>query len=85
MAAAKASPEQAWIRELACRLLFGKVLVVIANKHARQPWAMWPAMRITTHTRGSNIRIFVTASETGDGDACDRADPARSLERFKRH
>lgn len=36
----KASPEQLWIRELATRLPFGKVLVAIANKHARQAWAM---------------------------------------------
>ena len=26
--------------QLACRLPFGKVLVAIANKHARQLWAM---------------------------------------------
>ena len=38
--AAKATPEQAWIRALAGRLPFGKVLVAIANKHARQLWAM---------------------------------------------
>jgi len=37
---AKATPEQLWIRELATRLPFGKVLVAIANKHARQAWAM---------------------------------------------
>jgi transposase len=36
----KATPEQLWIRQLACRLPFGKVLVAIANKHARQLWAM---------------------------------------------
>lgn len=36
----KATPEQHWIRELACRMPFGKVLVAIANKHARQLWAM---------------------------------------------
>lgn len=36
----QASPEQLWIRELATRLPFGKVLVAIANKHARQAWAM---------------------------------------------
>lgn len=36
----KASPEQLWIRSLAGRLPFGKVLVAIANKHARQVWAM---------------------------------------------
>ena len=29
-----------WIRQLACRMPFGKVLVAIANKHARQLWAM---------------------------------------------
>lgn len=39
-AADKASPEQIWIRDLASRLPFGKVLVAIANKHARQLWAM---------------------------------------------
>ena len=36
----KASAEQIWIRGLAQRLPFGKVLVAIANKHARQLWAM---------------------------------------------
>jgi transposase len=37
---AKSTPEQIWIRQLACRMPFGKVLVAIANKHARQLWAM---------------------------------------------
>lgn len=36
----KASAEQIWIRDLSQRLPFGKVLVAIANKHARQLWAM---------------------------------------------
>jgi transposase len=36
----RATPEQIWIRDLAIRLPFGKVLVAIANKHARQAWAM---------------------------------------------
>lgn len=36
----KATAEQVWIRDLAQRLPFGKVLVAIANKHARQLWAM---------------------------------------------
>ena len=36
----KATPEQLWIRDLVARLPFGKVLVAIANKHARQLWAM---------------------------------------------
>ncbi|HET7662633.1 MAG TPA: IS110 family transposase [Rhodanobacteraceae bacterium] len=36
----KATPEQIWIRSLACRMPFGKVIVAIANKHARQIWAM---------------------------------------------
>jgi len=36
----KSTPEQVWIRQLACRMPFGKVLVAIANKHARQLWAM---------------------------------------------
>jgi len=36
----KASPEQRWIQDLGRRLPFGKVLVAIANKHARQLWAM---------------------------------------------
>ena len=35
-----ASAEQIWIRGLAQRMPFGKVLVAIANKHARQLWAM---------------------------------------------
>ena len=38
--AARATPEQIWIRDLASRLPFGKVVVAIANKHARQAWAM---------------------------------------------
>ena len=36
----KATAEQLWIRQLATRLPFGKLLVAIANKHARQLWAM---------------------------------------------
>ena len=36
----KATPEQIWIAQLACRMPFGKLLVAIANKHARQLWAM---------------------------------------------
>lgn len=36
----KSTSEQIWIRQLACRMPFGKVLVAIANKHARQLWAM---------------------------------------------
>lgn len=36
----RATPEQLWIRDLTLRLPFGKVLVAIANKHARQIWAM---------------------------------------------
>lgn len=36
----KATPEQLWIRTLDRRMPFGKVLVAIANKHARQAWAM---------------------------------------------
>jgi transposase len=36
----RATPEQIWIRELATRMPFGKVLVAVANKHARQAWAM---------------------------------------------
>ena len=36
----KATPEQRWIRSLDGRLPFGKVTVAIANKHARQIWAM---------------------------------------------
>lgn len=36
----RSTPEQIWIRRLACRMPFGKVLVAIANKHARQIWAM---------------------------------------------
>ena len=37
---AQSTPEQMWIRDLSVRLPFGKVLVAIANKHARQVWAM---------------------------------------------
>lgn len=40
VARARATPEQLWIRELAARLPFGKVLAAIANKHARQAWVM---------------------------------------------
>ena len=36
----KATPEQIWIQQLATRMPFGKLLVAIANKHARQLWAM---------------------------------------------
>jgi transposase len=36
----RSTPEQIWIRDLASRLPFGKVLAAIANKHARQIWAM---------------------------------------------
>ncbi len=36
----KATPEQLWIQSLACRMPFGKAIVAIANKHARQLWAM---------------------------------------------
>jgi len=36
----KATAEQIWIRSLAARMPFGKVLAAIANKHARQLWAM---------------------------------------------
>jgi len=36
----RATAEQIWIRSLSQRLPFGKVLVAIANKHARQLWAM---------------------------------------------
>ena len=40
VATEKATPEQLWIRTLDRRMPFGKVLVAIANKHARQIWAM---------------------------------------------
>ena len=36
----KMTAEQIWIVQLAARLPFGKVIVAIANKHARQIWAM---------------------------------------------
>ena len=36
----RATPEQRWIQGLDRRLPFGKALVAIANKHARQLWAM---------------------------------------------
>jgi len=36
----KATPEQRWIQTLDQRTLYGKVLVAIANKHARQIWAI---------------------------------------------
>ena len=40
VATEKATPEQLWIRSLTARLPFGKLVVAIANKHARQLWAM---------------------------------------------
>ncbi len=40
VATEKATPEQSWIRTLEGRMRFGKVIVAIANKHARQIWAM---------------------------------------------
>lgn len=40
VATEKATPEQIWIRTLDGRMPFGKVIVAIANKHARQIWAM---------------------------------------------
>jgi transposase len=36
----RATPEQTWILSLAARMPFGKVLAAIANKHARQLWAI---------------------------------------------
>ena len=36
----KATPEQLWIRSLTQRLPFGKLIVAIASKHARQLWVM---------------------------------------------
>ncbi len=40
VATEKATPEQLWIRTLDGRLPFGKVIVAIGKKHARQIWAM---------------------------------------------
>ena len=40
VATEKATPEQVWIRTLEGRMRFGKVIVAIANKHARQIWAI---------------------------------------------
>lgn len=39
-AAEKQNAEQIWINRLVCRMPFSKVVVAIANKHARQMWAM---------------------------------------------
>ncbi len=36
----KATPERLWIRSLVARLSFGKLIVAIASKHARQLWVM---------------------------------------------
>lgn len=36
----RATPEQIWIQQLAARMPFGKLVVAIANKHARQLWAI---------------------------------------------
>ena len=52
----KSTPEQTWIRQMACRMPFGKVLVAIANKHARQLWAMLAMMKPTTPTPGCSTR-----------------------------
>ncbi len=35
-----ATPEKLWIRTLDGRMPFGKAIVAIANRHARQIWAM---------------------------------------------
>jgi transposase len=40
VATEKATPEQLWIRTLDGRMPFGKIIVAIASKHARQIWAM---------------------------------------------
>jgi transposase len=40
ISADKASAEQLWIKRLSTRMCFGKLLVAVANKHARQMWAM---------------------------------------------
>jgi len=40
VAPGKATPEQQWIRQLGTRMCFGKQLVAIANKHARQLWSI---------------------------------------------
>jgi transposase len=40
VAVEKATAEQIWIKALSNRKLFGEVLVAVANKHARQLWAM---------------------------------------------
>lgn len=40
ISAQKAMPEQIWITSLSGRMPFGKVLAAVANKHARQLWAM---------------------------------------------
>jgi len=40
VATEKATPEQLWIRTLDGRMPFGKIIVAIANKHARQIWTM---------------------------------------------
>jgi len=36
----QATPEQRWIQGLNQRMVYGKVLVAIANKHARKIWAI---------------------------------------------
>lgn len=43
---AKATPEQVWIRPLGGRMPSGKVIVAIANTHARQIWAMGARHRL---------------------------------------
>ena len=36
----KVTPDEIWIQRLTTTLPFGKLLVAIANKHARQLWDM---------------------------------------------
>jgi transposase len=40
VAPGRATAEQLWIKQLCQRMSFGKAVVAIANKHARQMWAM---------------------------------------------
>jgi transposase len=66
----KATHEQLWIMDLAARKPFGKVLVAIANKHARQLWVIlargehydpdaW--LRHPMHQRSANRPTTTTA------------------------
>ena len=61
------TPEQIWIRQLDGRMPFGKMLVAIANKHARQLWAMLAHdLDYDPHASVKHRRAQRSASDTID-------------------